>query len=133
MKIVAASTEEQEKHIEELIQQMYTEVFSIYLSNHQVKERYEITIPKLSEASHYYGTLKEAFQIISSLQTLIALMEHLNGTKNIEKYKKMYERNVRTLEYYGLQFPLSFDELVKVTSTEDLIPRHMKPANQWLI
>jgi len=132
VKIVAASTEEQEKHIEELIQQMYTEIFSMNLLNHHLNDN-KITIPKLSESNQYHGTSKEAFEIISSLQTLIALIEHVHETKDFEKYKKMYERNVQTLEYYGIQFPLSFENLLKVTSTNEIMPKYIKPANRWLI
>lgn len=134
MKIVHASTEEQEKHIEELIQQMYHEIFPIYFSDKMMEELETEFSFKLHETSNYHGTLKEAFQVMSSLQALIALFENVHKSeKHMEKYKDMYERNMDTLKRYGFKLPLTFEQFLASSTKENMFSRYLKPANKWII
>lgn len=134
MKIVIASTEEQEKYIEELVQQMYTEIFPMYFPDKMIEEFEELSVLKPDETAEYNGTLQEAFQIMSSLQVLISLLENVHETeRNVEKYKEMYEKNLKTLAHYGYKFPLSFDQFRSVSLREGQFSRFVKPANKWII
>ncbi|WP_243291901.1 DUF5365 family protein [Bacillus sp. FJAT-47783] len=134
MKIVVASTEEQEKYIEELVQQMFTEIFPMYFPDKKVEELEEMSVLKPDDSADYNGTLKEAFQIMSSLQALIALLENVQeAERNKEKYREMFEKNLRTLEQYGYKFPLSYDQFLSVSTREEVFSRYIKPANKWII
>ncbi|MCD7035192.1 YhcU family protein [Metabacillus sp. GX 13764] len=130
MKIVTASTEEQEKHIEELIGKIYEDIFPLHFSNDDIEEFKELSILLPEESKQYYnGTIEEAFQIISSLQTLVALLESPNC--QIEsKYQDMYYRNIRILNEYGFAFPLSFEQFLTRRNQPGTLG---KAANDWMI
>ncbi|MFC0272179.1 DUF5365 family protein [Metabacillus herbersteinensis] len=133
LKVVVASTEEQESHIEELVAQMYTGIFPMYFSDEEIEELHEQAVLRpRTEDSAYNGTLKEAFQIISSLQALIALLENLNDSDR-KIYRSMFERNTRILNEYGYFFPFSFDQFIAATYREGMFSQYVKPANQFLI
>jgi len=135
VKVVLASTEEQERYIEELIEQMYTEIFPMYFPDKKIEEFEQLSVLKPNQSTGYNGTLQEAFQIMSSLQALIAILENAQeAEKNEEKYREMYEKNLQTLEQYGYKFPLSFDQFRSVLVREDdVFSRYIKPANKWII
>ena len=134
MKIVVASTEEQERHIEELVEQIYKEVLPRFFPDHKIVEwkKQSVLQPKATDQM-YNGTLKDAFQIISSLQTLIALLDHIDGCKHEQEYQEMFERNSQNLNEYGYFFPLAFSQFKEAESQEGEFSQFIKPANSWIV
>lgn len=133
LKIVVASTEEQESHIEELVAQLYTGIFPMFFSDDKIKELQELAVLRPNNEDQVYnGTLKEAFQIISSLQALIALLENLNVCDR-KIYRSMFERNTLILNEYGYFFPLSFDQFIEAKYRDGMFSQYVQPANQFLI
>ncbi|MFY4774105.1 DUF5365 family protein [Metabacillus sp. RGM 3146] len=129
MRIVTASTEEQEKHIDELIGKIYEDIFPLYFSKEKIDELKELSVLLPEQSQHNYnGTIDEAFQIMSSLQTLVALLEKPD-CKHYEKYREMYERNIKILKQYGYSFPLSYHHFPEKPSDN----RFGKAANDWMI
>ena len=55
-------------------------------------------------------TLKEAYQVIASLQTLILILK--NETLD-DQYMETYYKNVSILEEYGVQFPFDYHQFVE--------------------
>ncbi|WP_078549338.1 DUF5365 family protein [Litchfieldia alkalitelluris] len=131
MKVVYASTPEQENYIEELIQYIYSEIFPLHFSDEYIikMEAVNVLSPKEDEV-HYNGTMKEAFQLISSLQALIAVMESAQ-TENIERtHQDIFCKNVTILNEYGYSFPFTLDQFTCVK--ENVISRYSKPTNVYL-
>ncbi|APH06156.1 DUF5365 family protein [Bacillus weihaiensis] len=134
MKVVVASTEEQENHIEELVGQLYSEIFPKFFPDHKIMDFQHQNVLKPQETDQFYnGNLKDAFQIISSLQAVIVMLDLIDECKHEEEYKAMFERNTQTLNEYGYFFPFSFSQFVNAESQEGEFSQFVKPANSWLI
>ncbi|VXB21651.1 conserved hypothetical protein [Bacillus sp. 349Y] len=131
MKILIASTPEQEEKIQELIEYMYCTVFPDYFTDDEIRQMDDLKV--LHTHVHeveYVGMLKEAFQIISSLQTLIAIIE----TGSEEKvYREMFAHNAGIIRGFGISFPFSFDQFSEGHDCDNHISLYAKPANQLLI
>ncbi|OAS84096.1 MULTISPECIES: DUF5365 family protein [Metabacillus] len=134
MKVVVASTEEQERHIDELVEQIYTEVFPRFFPDTEIKtlKGQKVLQPQDSDQM-YNGTLKDAFHIISSLQAVIAVLEHINDCKHEREYQEMFERNCNNLNEYGYFFPLSFSQFKEAESQDGEFSEFIKPANSLII
>ncbi|AZB42004.1 hypothetical protein CEF21_06685 [Bacillus sp. FJAT-42376] len=133
MKIVTASTNEQEQHIEELVEEMYKEVFPIYFSDETIGQLEKMAVLKpTDETMIYNGTLKEAFEIMSSLQTLIAVLKHADEGRK-QEYESLYERNREILGRYGYELPLTFSDFLTEGGKGPLLSRYTKAANRYLI
>ncbi len=131
MKILIASTPEQEEQIQELIEYMYCTVFPDYFTDGEIRQMDDLKV--LHTHVHeveYVGTLKEAFQIISSLQTLIAIIE--TGCEE-KVYREMFAHNAGILRGFGISFPFTFDQFSEGHDCDNHISLYAKPANQLLI
>ena len=73
-------------------------------------------------------TLKDAYQVIASLQTLTLILE---GETLDDQYMETYYKNVSILEEYGVQFPFDFHQFVD--SKNDQISIYTKVANDLLV
>jgi hypothetical protein len=120
VKVVYASTPEQVEKIQELIQRFYTVVFPLYFSDAEIKEFESLSVLHISESSYdyYFGTLKDAYQVITSLQTLCHILE---GSHFNHHYEPLFYKNVETLTEFGLSFPFCFENFS--------YSKHMKAEN----
>lgn len=134
MKIVVASTNEQENHIAELVQQLYADIFPRFFPDEKIMELKKLNVlqPQASDQI-YNSTLKDAFQIISSLQALIAVLDLLHDGKHEDEYKDIFERNTQNLNDYGYFFPLTFSQFKDAESQEGQFSQFIRPANQYMI
>jgi Family of unknown function (DUF5365) len=132
MKVVLASTPEQEHHIEELIHYIYSDIFPRYFSDELITkfEDWNVLHPREFQ-SKYNGTLKEAFQVISSLQTLIAVLETVQQKPIEDYYRNIFEKNVKILNKYGFSFPLTLEQFVR--TNKHIFSQYAKPTNRLLI
>ena len=66
----------------------------------------------------YNGTLKEAFQVMTALQTVTLIIESVNkfDAEEYLKYTDKFNFNVDLLNYYGLFFPFNFQYFKKTGS-----------------
>jgi hypothetical protein len=132
VKIVFASIPSQEEEIEELVRHIYFNVFPNYFSDAEIKEFEQIKV--LHTSSHYFNdinTLKEAFQVMTSLQTIISILESANLN---DCYSMIFNKNVSTLLKFGLFFPFYFEQFVEAKSKKKyLFSVFTKPANELLI
>jgi hypothetical protein len=111
MKVRYASTLLQEEEIDQLIDYMYTDIFPRYFSEDEVEYFRKMKVLHTPSRHHdYTGTLKDAFEILSSLQLIIALIEANEKQALGERYKKIFERNVQILQQYHLHFPFTLDQ-----------------------
>lgn len=130
MKVVYAATPEQETHIEELVEYIYGEIFPRYFTDEEI-----VKLEKLNVLVHnddnYNGTLKEAFQLISSLQALIAVVETVKDEEILLSHREIFEKNVKTLDEFGYSFPFNIEQF-RAQKDELSISKFVKPANSYL-
>lgn len=132
MKIVFASTPGQEEEINELVRYIYTHIFPLYFDDEEIKEFERLKVLYTShQYSDEYGTLKDAFQVMASLQTIISVLELPSLD---EEYSTLFNKNAEILHKFGLFFPFSYDQFIEAKSMHKcLFSIYTKAANQILI
>ena len=129
MKVVFASTPEQRIKIMELTKQLYSEVFPNYCTDEEIEVFKKQNILRFTTNQfEQMDTLKDAYQVIASLQTLTLILE---GETLDDQYMETYYKNVSILEEYGVQFPFDFHQFVD--SKNDQISIYTKVANDLLV
>ncbi|WP_170006590.1 DUF5365 family protein [Bacillus fonticola] len=134
MKVAIASTDEQDEHIQKLVDAFYTTIFPRFFSDEQIQDFEKWNVLHIAPTDRgYIGTLKEAFQIISILQTIISIIE-MNERGELEaKYEDMFEENVEKLQQFGISFPFTFEQFQEPRSNYyDEISVYGKAANEVL-
>jgi len=129
VKIVFASTPDQEEKINELVKRFYRDIFPMYFSDKDIKKFDQNVLN--NETAQLDGTLKEAYHVIASLQTLLSILE-----SRILAYdhQALYEKNVETLHEYGFKFPFSFEEFIYAKENKtSFFSTYTQAANQLLI
>lgn len=109
MKVVIAATEEQENYMEEMISKFYSHIFTRSYKAGEIAAFKKQGVLDLSE-SQYNGTMEEALQIISCLQTVYILLEKYGTPEKLNELDfHRYEWNCGKLQSFGLHFPYSGD------------------------
>lgn len=133
MKIVFASTPGQETEISELVRYMYSHVFPNYFTDQEIHEFKQLRILQISNGQFEdYSTLKDAFQVMAALQTIISILE-LSITE--EEYSSIFKKNTVTLQSYGLFFPFDLQQFIaaKNIKRQSMLSVYTKAANELLI
>jgi len=107
MKVVYASTPTQAEKINELIQLFYSTIFPYYFSDDDIRRFSRLRV--LSPTDEQMGridTLKNSYQVITSLQTILSILENKG---NMDDYKQIFEKNVDILNDLELFFPFSLE------------------------
>jgi len=130
MKIVMAATPEQGAYIHKLVDYIYCSLFPNYFTDEEIKQFEAFKILEIDSNNEQLSILKNAFEVISSLQTIISIIESVNDYNT--KYKNMFNRNIELLEKYGVEFPFSFEQFTSSINGERL-SQYAKPANDYLI
>lgn len=132
LKIIFASTPMQEKKIRELVSYFYSDVFPLYFSDEDIEEFENLDVLHTGpEQFERFNTLGDAFKIITSMQTLISILE----TGNIkENYRSMFRKNAQMLSDYGICFPFNFNQFSDSTHVRlNYISTYTKAANRLLL
>ncbi|QOR67265.1 YhcU family protein [Cytobacillus suaedae] len=130
MKVVYAATPEQETHIEELVEYIYGEIFPRYFTDEEIVKLESLNV-LVHNDDNYNGTLKEAFQLISSLQALIAVVETVKEEEILLSHREIFEKNVKTLDEFGYSFPFNIEQF-RAQKDELSISKFAKPTNLYL-
>jgi len=130
VKIVFASTPDQEEKINELVRRFYRDVFPVYFSDKDIK-KFEKQNVLTNDADQRDGTLKEAYHVIASLQTLLAIFE---TSKLSSRYLTLFDKNVETLNECGLFFPFEYKQFVAAKEKKtSLFSTYTRAANKLLV
>jgi len=132
MKIVFASTPSQEQEICELVRYIYSNVFPIYFTDDEISYFEQIKVLHTSEEKlEEIGTLKDAFQVMASIQTLISILE---SPFLDEQYATLFNKNVLTLQEFGLFFPFEFQQFAEAkTMNNPILSIYTKADNELLV
>jgi hypothetical protein len=137
VKVVYASTPEQEDHIGELVQHLLTNILPYYFTDKEI-ENLESQLSLHTGAVHdtftvYNGTLKEAFHIISCLQAIIAVIETIQDEGIKLKHRELYKRNVNMLRDFGFSFPFAIEQFTQQTKNPMMLSKFIRASNQFLV
>lgn len=131
MKIVNASTQEQELEIVELATKFYRDIFPLYFSDDEIQKFEKSKVLDFSAKKlNYHGTMKEAFVVLACLQTLISILE---ATEPSGKYESLFFKNAQILNDYGIHFPFCYKQFTKAKDLESVLSIFTKATNQLLI
>ncbi|GAA3895185.1 YhcU family protein [Anoxybacillus suryakundensis] len=130
MKSVYVATEEQKQYIHSLIEQFYTCIFPKYFTDDEIDTFQSLGILQF-ESSTYDGTLKEAFTIISALQSLQAIIEFTSFHRHSADYEQLFQHNIEQLEQHGISFPLTLEHFLH--QKDEYISMYIKPVHAWVM
>ncbi|KAB7704898.1 hypothetical protein F9802_15140 [Bacillus aerolatus] len=133
MKVLIASTMEQEEKITELIRQLKEEIFPRFFEMEELERMCEYGVLHLTE-SHFelFSTLRDAFQLIASLQTIISILETEEPASLPPHYQEMFERNTMILQEFDVSFPFFLSHFTNKKSHVSYLA-YATPANTFLI
>ena len=128
MKIVFASTPSQEEEINELVRYIYSNIFPLYFTDEEICQFERL---KVLHTSEDFNTLKDAFQVMTSIQTLISILE---ATELDIQYSLLFDKNVETLKEFGLFFPFNYEHFEQAkTIRTSMLSIYSKADNELLI
>jgi hypothetical protein len=128
VKIVFASTPSQEEEINGLVRYIYSNIFPLYFTD---KEICQFERLKVLHTPEEFNTLKDAFQVMTSIQTLISILE---ASQFDEQYSLLFNKNVENLQEFGLFFPFKYEHFVEVKSIKtNMLSIYTKADNELLI
>ncbi|KMY53137.1 hypothetical protein AC623_03360 [Bacillus sp. FJAT-27231] len=106
MRVIIASTTEQEEIINELVRQLKEEILPLFFEKEELQAMYKLGILQLTD-DHFqlFGTLQDAFQVISSLQTIISILETGEPASLPLHYKEIFEKNTAILQKFDIRLP----------------------------
>lgn len=135
MKVLFASTKDQEEKIIESINYLYTELLPRYYDDEEITEFKKMGV--LAFGEHHLenlGTLKEAYQVIASLQTISVILEQKIYQSLGKHYEEIFERNVAILKQFNISFPFHFSQFDYTKKlTIESFSMFKRAANEMLI
>ncbi|GHI00542.1 DUF5365 family protein [Neobacillus kokaensis] len=132
MKIVFASTQSQEQEICDLVRYIYSNIFPLYFTDDEISQFEQLKVLHISKKQFdEIGTLKDAFQVMTSIQTVISILEssHLN-----QQYSEVFNKNADNLNELGLFFPFEFEQFEAAKNMKPImLSIYSKADNELLI
>ena len=132
VKIVFASIPSQEEEINGLVRYIYSTVLPLYFSDDEISEFERIKVLHTS-GKHFedFSTLKDAFQVMACLQTVISILEYPSLD---DHYSSLFNKNVSNLQDFGLFFPFEYDQFVEAKNLKNSVfSIYTRAANELLI
>jgi hypothetical protein len=132
VKIVFASIPSQEEEINGLVRYIYSTVFPLYFSDDEISEYERLKVLNTSgKQFEDFSTLKDAFQVMTSLQTIISILEFPSLD---DHYSSLFNKNVSNLQDFGLFFPFEYDQFVEAKNLKNSVfSIYTRAANELLI
>jgi hypothetical protein len=131
VKIVFASTPGQEVKVQELVQYFYSNLFPRFFHDDEIKRFEREKVLKLTGNFEGFDTLKDAYQVITCLQTIISILEAVEPQY---EYKCIFDKNASMLQEMGMHFPFSFSQFHHARGIKvEMFSIYSQPANQYLI
>ena len=119
MKIVLGSTKEQEARIDQLLVYLRYSILPLYVTEEELASYDSMGLLQFDNQRNLYnGTLKEAFQVMTALQTVISIIENEKKFEAdaYETYEHLFNFNAELLNYFGLFFPFHLQYFKSIES-----------------
>ncbi|KGP71190.1 DUF5365 family protein [Pontibacillus yanchengensis] len=130
MKIVTASTPEQQEYVRSTVRYFYNNLFPCFFSSSYINDLHNLEVLQVTHIEDF--TLKEIMEITAALQTLQSILECLIDGAHILEYKQAFQNNQRILEKHFIHFPFRCEDFQKINPT-DYNLFMSQPENKWLI
>jgi hypothetical protein len=128
VKIVFASTPSQEEEINDLVRYIYCSIFPQFFSDEEISRFEDL---KVLDTSLDFNTLKDAFQVMTCIQTVISILE---SSPLDEQYEMVFNKNAATLNEFGLFFPFDFEQFIEGKSLKNaMLSIYTKADNELII
>lgn len=122
-----ASTPSQEQEINGLVRYIYSNIFPVYFNDEDICEFEQLKVLRSSED---YSTLKDAFQVMTCMQTLISILE---SAQLDDQYEAVFNKNAATLKEFGVFFPFQFEQFAEAKRLKNTILSVYTKADNELI
>ncbi|PAQ14310.1 hypothetical protein CD798_11435 [Bacillaceae bacterium SAOS 7] len=133
MMIYMASTIEQEEKIIELVQQIKEQILPRFFSDEELEHMNEQGILHITDKHiESFHLLRDAFKVIASLQTIIAILEVREPSQLSSCYEDMFQRNVETLKEFDIHFPYLLSQFHKKKDAMFNMV-YVTPVNKFLV
>ncbi|WP_338753449.1 DUF5365 family protein [Bacillus sp. FJAT-52991] len=133
MKIFMASTTEQEEKIVELVCQMKEQILPRFFSEEELQQMHQLGVLNITDAHNdSIHLLRDAFKVIASLQTIIAILEAQDPSQFSACYEAMFERNVAILKEFDLHFPYPLSQFYE-KKNHIFNMMYVTPVNKFLV
>ncbi|MRH42470.1 hypothetical protein GH741_07205 [Aquibacillus halophilus] len=105
MKVITASTPEQHEYVQELIEDLYDEIFPCYFTSDYIQELKNFNLMKMPPDVKELS-LAEIMEVTAAIQTISTILkEKANTEKQLNDYKHAFNRNASILSKYQIDFP----------------------------
>lgn len=133
MKVLKATTNEQGEKMNELIQYIYQQIFPKHFHDSEIEHFKTLGVLETTKrCQEYTGIMRNSFQVITSLQTIIIILESLEKGHYHYQYEEMFTKNVSTLQQFDLCFPFSLHAFRDMRPGTD-ISIYTKAVNEYLV
>lgn len=135
MKIAYASMAEQQEEIEDLLDALRCDILPMYLTVEELDAYVEMGLLQFNDHNtQYNGTLREAYQLMTALHTLITIIGLVNRCTEQElgQYRNLYDRNVHIINQFGLFFPIVMDRFRMQEDEHESEMLFLSPTNRIL-
>ncbi|MBE3569093.1 MAG: YhcU family protein [Bacillales bacterium] len=134
MKIIIASTFVQKETIQELIEEIYRDIFPMYFSDEEIRHFWNLQVLHITDRHfQYFDTLKEAFQVIASLQTVVSILSVKAKRPLSQHYETIFNQNVQILQKFDLFFPFAFEQFTNHYFSVEKLSMFTKANNELLL
>ncbi|MEH6941478.1 DUF5365 family protein [Bacillus sp. JJ722] len=131
MKIVFSSTEEQEREIETALFHLRSTILPSYITSQDLNKYDEMGLLQFSiYENNYHGTLKEAYQLMTALQVITTIIEHVSKSLDYSQYDELFKRNAQIINHFGLLFPFTLQCFRKGIQTKNCVVTFTEAKNQ---
>lgn len=113
-----------------------SQILPRYVSEEDLEKYTEMGLLQFSTQGNLYnGTLHEAFQVMTALQTIAFIVSDLNVSSQNElfKYTQLFDRNIAIINYYGILFPFNLSFFLKEKQEQDFLLFPLEPVNEYII
>ncbi|MGN1400458.1 MAG: DUF5365 family protein [Bacillus sp. (in: firmicutes)] len=131
-----ASTVEQDEEIEQLLNELRFRILPAFIDGEKMKEYEDAGVLQFQEHQKMYnGTMGEAFQLMAALQLITSLIMGANEiqVEEMSKYQRLFTRNKKILEYFGLFFPFDLHFFIYHYDGKMMVTIKDNPIHDFLV
>jgi len=129
MKVVTASTPEQQSYVRSLLDHFHRSILPSFFSESYVEDLKAFGVLNQVELEEY--SLQEIMEVTVALQTLQHILECVLEYGKYPQLARKFQRNQEILERHQFYFPFRFQDFTP--SEYEVNLASVKPANQWLV
>lgn len=117
MKVITASTPEQQNYVSDLIEKLYENIFPYFFSNDYIRELKDfklMQVPNLEDLS-----LTEIMEVTAAIQTITTILDQLaKSNQKLDEYSEAFNKNAVILSKYHIDFPFKLVDFHMVQTGE---------------